>query len=450
MWILISLFFGFAATIDNLWALEGLHWLLTQVNLTEATISSTAVTLFLYSVLFSGFMFFPYMAVFVAWYKRLGGFSLSERAWDINLKIDIWLYLKTFLTNRSTLKGAFFFALACIFGSVAIAVTSIPSPNYYQMHVVGLAQNPSIVPPANANLFVGLADLLFWPMVVMLIAVGTYCWLVRPRFVKFVTFSALLPVLTYLTFLIPAVQASENRAAVYVFLIVISVWIIPFMGLLHAGYSLIVLGGGHARKAVVKSQLADRPTLLLLRCFALDNTLIKRSPHVFGAIDILRLFLIRLEEVIVGEAFLQAPVIAVANPQVEQEPLGAVREYLSNEDWQPFVSDKIVSSQAIVFILGRGNYTGWETQQIIENDAVDRVIFIVPPNPQPALDYLDQNPQIRELVGGDRAVQLIGSRKVRGFVTGESGVVIVMNRFASELSYRLAMRRLLVAATKSR
>lgn len=289
---------------------------------------------------------------------------------------------------------------------------------------------------------------MFWAVVVMFIAICSYIWLVRPRLIKFLLFSSVLPVLMFFVSLVPAVRSSETGPTWLIFLIFLAIWIIPFMGFLHAGYKSMMLGGGLARKAVIKSNLADNSTLLLLRCFALDNTLVKRSTHIIGTLDIFRLFLIRLEEVIVREAFLKAPVVAVANPKDRQEPLGAVREYLSDADWQPFVFDKIADSQAIIFILGRGNYTGWETQQILESDAVDRVIFIVPPNPQPAIDYLDQNPQVRALIGGDAGMRLIGTRRVRGFITNPESTVFVTSHFSSELSYTLAMRRLLSLVTE--
>jgi hypothetical protein len=197
------------------------------------------------------------------------------------------------------------------------------------------------------------------------------------------------------------------------------------------------------RKSEIKKGLTNHSSILFLRNFALDSALVKRSIHLLSLLDVFKALRTRLEEVVVREAFLRAPVFAVANPREHNEPPGAIREYLSNSAWQPFVSVSIRDSRAIIFLLGAGRFTDWETRQIVESGALSKVLFIVPPDPRPALDYLAQNDQIASFFATARAHEMIASGNVRGFSVTSQGVTMISNRFKSELAYILATNKLL-------
>lgn len=430
--------------ISNSRSLSVLSWLNSRIGTDYSSVAYATFTIVKLTIIFSGFLFFPYIVIFLIWYKRLGGFESTRFRRSAKQRSGFLLFLPIFLSNKNTWTGILYLVLSCAFGSLAIAVMPIEAPDFVLRGIVSVVNAFPLVSDTSANFFVGASAYLFWPLTVILIETLIYIFILRPRFVKFITLSMLLPVLSILIFSTPIVQNSDGWEFWLVISILLSIWIIPFVGFLHATFGALYRGAGLAQKAIIKTTLASLPSILMLRCFALDKTLVKRSIHLIGPFNIFNFFLIRLEEVIVQEAFFQAPVIAVANPHDYHEPLGAIREYFSDADWQPFVSDRIAESQAIIFVLGRGNYTGWETQKILENNALDRVIFVVPPDPQPALEYLEQNSEIRKMVGGDDGMRRIESGSVRGFIVGLEGTILIENHFKSELSYRLAMRRLLI------
>ncbi len=139
--------------------------------------------------------------------------------------------------------------------------------------------------------------------------------------------------------------------------------------------------------------------ILLLRPFALDSIETRNPFRILRLIGLHGEFHTRLEEIISKSAYLFGPLVAVGKPNEIRPKLGAIREYLSDIIWQDFVEKSVRESSRIVFIIDESAFTGWETDKILEHQAVDKTIFIVPPKEGAAQKYFDANPILRERLG---------------------------------------------------
>ncbi|MDZ4178107.1 MAG: hypothetical protein U1E29_02560 [Coriobacteriia bacterium] len=124
---------------------------------------------------------------------------------------------------------------------------------------------------------------------------------------------------------------------------------------------------------------ARRP-ILLLRSFQ-DDSLEVRSPAMPGSfIDTFagEVFS-RFEEVIAWSAWGFGPVLAIGQPGTILQPLGAARDYFSDDDWQTAVDQRAENARAIVVVVGRSPGLVWEIQNIRQHNRLAKAVFILPP-----------------------------------------------------------------------
>jgi len=290
---------------------------------------------------------------------------------------------------------------------------------------------------AVANLKMLLASLFF-------LIIGTFIWQ-HTRIIKWIFAAFGLGVFFWLATITEAnsygVGIGSNR---WVFWLLLGVWgVIFFLSLLE----LTKIFRYHFKSAVIqtiKVSSKGQNESLFLRAFVLDEARIQMRYPILE--NLLNQYLeIRLEEVISQEAFRSTPLIAVGNPNEKRPQLGAMREYLSGDEWQPFVKDKITSAKNILFVLGEGQFTGWETEKIIEFNCIDKTIFIVPPNRAHAANYLRQNQIISELFGGQRFIDTVLSDRILCFfLSPKQQPMAIIGRSTTELDYTLAVRYALV------
>lgn len=86
-----------------------------------------------------------------------------------------------------------------------------------------------------------------------------------------------------------------------------------------------------------------------------------------------------LEQIVVEDGSLVGPVIAIGRPGEGLPPLGAARDYVSDDDWQEHARNWINESAAILLVLGPTEGLAWEIVRIERDDAIKKSIFILPP-----------------------------------------------------------------------
>lgn len=405
------------------------------------TLLGAFFSLLIISFLFSGFAILPYIFIYAAWRKRIGPISKYGSSLEIFSLPLLARILRRAVFSPQFRAGLSWVAILLVITSAPLAATQLPLPQWGGVLLANWISKLTIVSMETRHFVIGIAGVGFWSITLIVLSTTAYLIAVKPnpRITAYMVLIAPTLVLSYVW----ASDGWDTDTGKLVLAIgaIISVWIVPVFGIALKAYQSFRYAFGLARNAIIKDKLRDENRILLLRSFALDEMTLRRSPTLFGNFDVFGFLRIRLEEVLVRECFLVAPVIAVANPSETQDRLGALREYLSDDRWQPFVSDQIAASRRIIFILGKGNFTGWETDKILEANAVDKVVFVVPPDPESALRYLEQNPEVCSLAGGEEAIKLVRSGRVRCFVIRGNEAVFVVNKRKEELAYILAMRR---------
>jgi hypothetical protein len=124
-----------------------------------------------------------------------------------------------------------------------------------------------------------------------------------------------------------------------------------------------------------------RDEVLLLRSFSDDNLRIRvhrQSRHSLMEQLTLRRKE-RFEELLAWNLWHFGPVGAVGRPGTMLAPLGAVREYYSNEQWQTEVRARMSHARMIVFVAGRTRGFEWEITEARKADLLHKCLFVIPP-----------------------------------------------------------------------
>jgi hypothetical protein len=121
--------------------------------------------------------------------------------------------------------------------------------------------------------------------------------------------------------------------------------------------------------------------VLLLRSFADDQAKV-RSDHLGARIQLRKR---RLEEVVAAIVGAIGPFIGIGAPGERLPQLGAMRAYFDDDTWQQAVLDWIASSQFVVMVAGLTQWVQWELRTIIEKQALERLIVLMPPTDRQGL-----------------------------------------------------------------
>lgn len=193
-------------------------------------------------------------------------------------------------------------------------------------------------------------------------------------------------------------------------------------------------------KAYAEIVAMDQERILFLRPFVFDAVVLGRRFRLIDWLLPLKGFSSRLEEVAAESAFRVAPLIALADPRETRPELGAIRAYASDDDWQPYIEGQISGSTRILFIIGLSRYTGWETDRILEADAVRKTVFVLPPDRTAAVAYLRENTRIAEALALDAdRIAWIAKNRVKAIFISQGKTMIVIGRGDDEIDYRLAV-----------
>ncbi|MCP5008270.1 MAG: SoxR reducing system RseC family protein [Planctomycetes bacterium] len=147
------------------------------------------------------------------------------------------------------------------------------------------------------------------------------------------------------------------------------------------------------------------PPLLLLRAFKDDMNVVRQRNQVITWLFGLDNEIIRLEEKVVDLLSSEGPVVALSNPHVEEQPLGAARKEATDETWQAEVHAYIDRAKWIVLIMGSTDNVNWEISQIIAKDMLDKLILILPTTYPDQVSITNTSSKLAELMGIESITQ---------------------------------------------
>ncbi|PQZ92924.1 hypothetical protein CQ018_10660 [Arthrobacter sp. MYb227] len=127
-----------------------------------------------------------------------------------------------------------------------------------------------------------------------------------------------------------------------------------------------------------------RAPVLFLRSFQDDDLWVRIHPSSRPS-PAMRLALLNdstFEDLIAWQSARVGPVIAIGQPGTRLQPLGAVRDYFSDDEWQTAVLRRINIASAVVFVVGRSPGAQWELAQLRERGALGKTVFVFPPVPE--------------------------------------------------------------------
>lgn len=187
----------------------------------------------------------------------------------------------------------------------------------------------------------------------------------------------------------------------------------------------------------------QRP-ILLLRSFSDDRIMIQSSfnefPFVFGGRPAVR----PIEEIIAENLFARGPVIALADPRSGSlPPLGAARDLVYDENWRQYIIERIIDSQIIVCVLGKGYNFRWELEQVLSLGAIKKVLIVAPPSyPIDRTIHASCPIMARDLGLTDLQTEQVSCRNIRVFAFDAKRArwCGIRSLWASERAYADAIR----------
>jgi hypothetical protein len=189
-------------------------------------------------------------------------------------------------------------------------------------------------------------------------------------------------------------------------------------------------------------QLDTRPPTILLRSFGDDNLPLDKRYHFFWFFFTAQEML-TLESFVVDQIWRLGPVLAIGNPGERLSPLGAAREYISDDRWRSRIREYLTESRYVVSVLGATPGLSWEYEQMLALGRDHDVLVVFPPRPA---DELQRRWQVFQSIFGparDTGLQwepFIGVPLLAFFTGGE--VLLFYCRFRHETAYAAAFSRL--------
>lgn len=159
------------------------------------------------------------------------------------------------------------------------------------------------------------------------------------------------------------------------------------IGIMTRGRQVARFGQRLVQPAVREAIQADRRRpVMLLRSFADDSLEVRASSRLDGFTEAIAAEgYARFEETIAEALLHTGPVIALGQPGTVLQPLGAVREYFTDAQWQEAVENRNADARFIAVVCGRSPALMWEIAEIRRNARLAKTLFILPPVPRKEL-----------------------------------------------------------------
>lgn len=133
-----------------------------------------------------------------------------------------------------------------------------------------------------------------------------------------------------------------------------------------------------ARRGAEVRRLDARPPVLLLRSFGDDMMKLEKGAKWRSANDLFRKGM-TFERIVAKQLGLIGPVIAIGKPGESLAPLGAARDYVSDDVWQREVEERMHESTLIVLMLGSSQGLAWELLRAHRLRLLRKLVLIFPP-----------------------------------------------------------------------
>lgn len=201
----------------------------------------------------------------------------------------------------------------------------------------------------------------------------------------------------------------------------------------------------HAARASAAQliEVSRRPPILFLRTFDEDDLFVRASNLFDRIVFAHRRRHVRLEEVVAEQAFFDGPVIALSNPKLGLQPLGAARENVSDDHWRDYVAKSIRESQAVILCLGKTENVRWEIEKILSLDGAEKLIVVLPTSYPADRTISDVNPLLAERLRiPDAAFEQARLRRARViyFDRRRGGPLAIQSLQRSERAFATAMQ----------
>ena len=200
-------------------------------------------------------------------------------------------------------------------------------------------------------------------------------------------------------------------------------------------------------------EVSKVPPILFLRTFDEDDLWLRVNNRFDRIVFAHRRWRARLEEVVADASFAYGPVIALSNPKLGLQPLGAARENVSDEHWQDYVTKYIDESQIVILCLGKTENVRWEIERILALDAAEKLIVVLPTSYPKDRTITEVSAVLAERLGiPDTEFEAGSLRRAHAiyFDRKRGGHVALMSRQRGERAYATIMRSALSGTRKSR
>lgn len=125
-----------------------------------------------------------------------------------------------------------------------------------------------------------------------------------------------------------------------------------------------------------------RRPVMLLRSFQDDSLEVRSSSRLDGFTEAIATEgYARFEEILSKSLLKVGPLIALGQSGTVLQPLGAVREYFTDEQWQHAVEERNAQARFITVVCGRSPALMWEISEIRSNAMLAKTLFVIPPVP---------------------------------------------------------------------
>jgi DNA-binding beta-propeller fold protein YncE len=154
---------------------------------------------------------------------------------------------------------------------------------------------------------------------------------------------------------------------------------IVLLGMVPLAYRFLQ---AHARrKQKQAAHRDDRPPLLYLRSFVDDQVTLRARRtdrhHLFEyASPSARE---RMDEIVAWGLWATGPVVAIGEPGASVSPLGAAREYYSDDHWRDAVAYYATRAPVVCLTAGTTRGVEWELKHLMLSGALRRTVLLVPP-----------------------------------------------------------------------
>lgn len=276
-----------------------------------------------------------------------------------------------------------FISWALIF--VALSVPFLPSVSRFEINLLsglamsidpsGVLGNTSVgiyAGPGRQMVFIAFVFLAYlllrrrWGSAILLAAV----------FLTFPVFIYLGIMKMFLTF-----EANFSLVVILLFLLVVGLasYIATFPDLARLVRQPLAVLALASRRASKLSRRSE-PPILYLRPFAQDVMEAQTLPSMALRVATVQPRRKPIEAFVAEAAFRFAPLVALGDPRTTVEPVGAVREYTTNDQWQERIEEMLRRTKAVLFLIGATSSVKWEVDTILDKQLLNRTLFIFPPD----------------------------------------------------------------------